>query len=64
MEVPFWGTRGSIPASLTAEKVWEKVRYALEMARDKKVDAGTDIQAFMEERLPQNSFPRSKKVAA
>jgi len=52
MEVRFWGTRGSIPASLTAEKVWEKVRYALETARDKKVDAGTDIEAFMEEELP------------
>ena len=52
MEVRFWGTRGSIPASLTAEKVWEKVRYALETARDKKVDAGTDLEAFMEEELP------------
>lgn len=52
MEVRFWGTRGSIPASLTAEKVWEKVRYALEIARDKKIDAGTDIEAFMEEELP------------
>lgn len=52
MEVRFWGTRGSIPASLTAEKVWEKVRYALEIARDKKIDAATDIEAFMEEELP------------
>jgi len=52
MEVRFWGTRGSIPASLTAENVWEKVRHALEIAREKKLDAGTDIEAFMEEELP------------
>jgi len=52
MEVRFWGTRGSIPTSLTAEDVWEKVRHALEIARDKKLDAGTDIEAFMEEELP------------
>jgi phosphoribosyl 1,2-cyclic phosphodiesterase len=37
---------------LTAEDVWEKVRHALEIARDKKIDAGTDIDAFMEEELP------------
>jgi hypothetical protein len=52
MEVRFWGTRGSIPASLTAENVWEKVRHALEIARDKKFGAGTDIETFMEEQLP------------
>jgi len=52
MEVRFWGTRGSIPASLTAENVWEKVRHALEIARDKKFGAGTDIDAFMEEEHP------------
>ena len=52
MEVRFWGTRGSIPTSLTAEDVSEKVRHALEIARDKKFDAGTDIDTFMEEELP------------
>jgi len=52
MEVRFWGTRGSIPASLTAESVWEKVRHALEIAREKKIDVDTDIEAFMEEGLP------------
>jgi len=52
MEVRFWGTRGSIPASLTAENVWEKVRHALEIAKDKKLGAGTDIETFMEEQLP------------
>ena len=52
MEVRFWGTRGSVPTSLTAEHVWEKVRHALEIARDKKLDAGTDIEVFMEEELP------------
>lgn len=52
MEVRFWGTRGSIPTSLTAEDVSEKVRHALEIARDKKLDAGTDIDTFMEEELP------------
>jgi phosphoribosyl 1,2-cyclic phosphodiesterase len=52
MEVRFWGTRGSIPASLTAEAVWEKVRHALEIARDKKIDPSTDIDTFMEEELP------------
>jgi hypothetical protein len=52
MEVRFWGTRRSIPASLTAENVWEKVRHALEIARDKKFGAGTDIETFMEEELP------------
>lgn len=52
MEVRFWGTRGSVPASLTAEGVWEKVRHALEIARDKEIDTGTDIDAFMEKELP------------
>ena len=52
MEVRFWGTRGSIPVSLTAESVWEKVRHALEIARGKKIDESTDIEAFMEEELP------------
>jgi phosphoribosyl 1,2-cyclic phosphodiesterase len=37
---------------LTAESVCEKVRHALEIARDRKLDADTDIDAFMEEELP------------
>jgi hypothetical protein len=52
MGVRFRGTRGSIPASLTAENVWEKVRHALEIAKAKKLSAGTDIETFMEEQLP------------
>jgi hypothetical protein len=52
MEVRFRGTRGSIPASLTAENVWEKVRHALEIAKAKKLSAGADIETFMEKQLP------------
>jgi len=52
MEVRFWGTRGFIPASLTAENVWEEVRHALEITKDKKLSAGADIETFMEEQIP------------
>ena len=34
--VSFWGTRGSLPAALTADDVHEKIVHALHAAADRK----------------------------
>ncbi|MGD8386093.1 MAG: MBL fold metallo-hydrolase [Desulfobacteraceae bacterium] len=52
MEVRFWGTRGSLPASLSASLVREKVREALETAADKGLSPEDDLDAFMDNHLP------------
>lgn len=38
MEVRFWGTRGSLPASVTAWKIREKMSTALKIALEKGLD--------------------------
>ncbi len=52
MEVQFWGTRGSLPASLTTADIRKKVRAALAIAVHEGLDPGCDIDAFMDEKLP------------
>lgn len=52
MEVRFWGTRGSIPASLNASEVRSKVRAALEKAVEHGLGPGVDLDAFMDEHIP------------
>ena len=52
MIVRFWGTRGSLPASLSARVVRSKVKAALEIAVREGIGSNDDLEAFMDERLP------------
>ncbi|MCK4792030.1 MAG: MBL fold metallo-hydrolase [Desulfobacteraceae bacterium] len=52
MEVIFWGTRGSLPASVNAESIRQKMHSALEIVVEKGLDPGSDIEAFIETEFP------------
>ena len=52
MEVSFWGTRGSLPAPVTAQIIRHKVKKALEIAAAENLDAGTDIDNLIDTKLP------------
>lgn len=52
MKVRFWGTRGSLPASINAEMIRKKIMAALETAINKGIDPETDIGAFIDNELP------------
>lgn len=52
MEIRFWGTRGSLPASVTAKIIRQKVQSALEIAQEKGFGSGSDIEAFIDNELP------------
>jgi len=52
MEVCFWGTRGSLPASFNAERVRDKVKFAVETALEMGLLPGHDIDAFIDNDLP------------
>ncbi len=49
MHVHFWGTRGSLPYSMTATTVRAKIRAALLLWREEK---GTDVDSFIDGKLP------------
>jgi len=48
MYVHFWGTRGSLPVSMTAEAVRGKIRLALLESRKHKIETDRDVEAFLE----------------
>ena len=52
MYVRFWGTRGSIPTSLDARAVREKIVNALMEARGKHLRSESQIREFVDEQLP------------
>jgi len=52
MEIRFWGTRGSLPASLTGRDIREKVRRAIEIALEKGLTPKSDLDAFIDRELP------------
>ncbi|HOK06135.1 MAG TPA: MBL fold metallo-hydrolase [Syntrophales bacterium] len=52
MELHFWGSRGSLPAPLTAEKVRKKIAAAVRAARDRELRSETDIERFLDGALP------------
>ncbi len=52
MYVRFWGTRGSIPTSLDAGAVREKIVNALMEARGKHLRSESQIREFVNEQLP------------
>ena len=51
MYVTFWGTRGSLPYSLTAEKVRKKIGRAIRLALQEGLKTESEIEAFID-RLP------------
>ncbi|NPU83748.1 MAG: MBL fold metallo-hydrolase [Syntrophaceae bacterium] len=51
MYVHFWGTRGSLPVSMTAEVVRGKIRRALLESRKQGLKTDQDVEAFLE-KLP------------
>lgn len=48
MKVKFWGTRGSIPVSLTTSDVRAKLRAALWGARGRQLDTADQIDAYID----------------
>jgi phosphoribosyl 1,2-cyclic phosphodiesterase len=52
MQVRFWGTRGSLSASVNAEDIRQKVRCALEIAAAKGLSSNSDVNAFIDKELP------------
>ncbi|MFH1350072.1 MAG: MBL fold metallo-hydrolase [Pseudomonadota bacterium] len=52
MEVHFWGTRGSLPASVNKKRIREKLKAALEIALEKEFGPANDIEAFIDNELP------------
>ena len=52
MKVQFWGSRGSLPVSLTAQQVRAKIAAALRAAAEQGFGIDTDIERFMDEKLP------------
>lgn len=51
MKVHFWGTRGSLPTSLTAEVIREKVKRAV-IAALQQVESEDEIDLFLDQKLP------------
>jgi len=52
MKIKFWGTRGSIPVSLTAEQVRAKLLTALEGAIGRGLDNREKIASYIDQDLP------------
>ena len=52
MDIFFWGTRGSLPYAVTSKIVKEKIRCAIELARDKHFDSYEDVDQFINTELP------------
>ncbi len=52
MLVHFWGTRGSLPASLNAEKVRQKIINALKVAQGKIFANDSALERFLDRELP------------
>lgn len=52
MEVRFWGTRGALPASVTAGEIREKISTALKIALEEGLGAESDIEGFIDKELP------------
>ena len=52
MRVRFWGTRGSLPISLTGEDIKDKIVEALLAARGRPLRTREEARAFVERELP------------
>lgn len=56
MKVKFWGTRGSIPTPTRPARLREKMRQLLRTAVEKNVSSESEIEAFLDERLPADGI--------
>jgi phosphoribosyl 1,2-cyclic phosphodiesterase len=52
MKVTFWGTRGSLPASVTGKMVERKIVRALKQLGDRALHSDEEIERFVSEDLP------------
>lgn len=52
IRIRFWGTRGSLPVSLTATDIKEKIVDALLVAAGRNLAGRAEIEAFVEQDLP------------
>jgi len=52
MQVHFWGTRGSIPASVKTKDIRKKIKAALAVAAQERFGPGSDVDAFIDNQLP------------
>jgi len=52
MKVTIWGSRGSLPASITAEQVRDKIFKALEASQNYQLKTTKEINAFIESKVP------------
>jgi len=52
MRVRFWGTRGSLPVSLTAEDIKAKIVEALLAAAGRNLRTRNEVETFVERELP------------
>lgn len=52
MQIHFWGTRGSLPASITAEVIEKKIFAAVKMSRSLSLNTDEAIMAFVKKELP------------
>ena len=52
MKVYFWGSRGSVPVSLTAKQVRAKIAAAVHKAVHLHLNSVSDIERFIDEKLP------------
>jgi phosphoribosyl 1,2-cyclic phosphodiesterase len=52
MYVRFWGTRGSLPASITARQIREKISRAIRSFRSRNLATDEEIEAFIDRDLP------------
>lgn len=52
MKIKFWGTRGSIPAPLTADNVQEKIKKAIALANGIEFKNESEITEFVQNKLP------------
>lgn len=52
MQVHFWGTRGSLPTSITTQMIEAKLFKALQAARPFHLETDEDIRTFIRKELP------------
>jgi len=52
MRVHFWGTRGSLPASITAGEIEAKIVKAIRASRTRPLETDEAIEAFVRNELP------------